>query len=332
MLKNAGWDVEQDGLIGAPPIRILTSELRHGSIDRAVRFLGLGTRSMQSLPVDADGRIPLEILKSAMGQLSVPTVLILDAADLNIGAFDPFESLIPWAKERGAWVHIDGAFGLFARASRSKRALLSGVELADSWATDGHKWLNVPFDCGIALVRDSAAHRAAMTVSASYITATGLARDQVDWTPEWSRRARGVAVYAALRELGREGVEDLIDRCCRYCWQLVTEIGALPGAEILWEPKLNQGLVRFLDPCPGATEKDHDAKTEQTIAAINKTGEAFFSGTVWKCRKAMRISVVNWRTNDTDIRRAIDAVRSVLGKSKIEATAENRRFRGSQSE
>jgi glutamate/tyrosine decarboxylase-like PLP-dependent enzyme len=235
---------------------------------------------------------------------------------LNIGAFDPFDKIIPIAKAAGAWVHIDGAFGLMARASRLKRPLLAGVELADSWATDGHKWLNVPYDSGLAFVRDHAAHRASMTASASYIAADGKARDQLDWNPEWSRRARGFAIYAALRELGRHGLENLIDRCCAHAHALVTGIGALHGAEILWKPSLNQGLVRFLDSRAGATDKDHDARTESVIAAINASGEAFFSCSTWKGKRAMRVSVVNWRTTEEDVRRTVAAVGSVLAANK----------------
>jgi glutamate/tyrosine decarboxylase-like PLP-dependent enzyme len=209
-------------------------------------------------------------------------------------------------------VHVDGAFGLIARASRSRRSLLTGIDLADSWATDGHKWLNVPYDSGLAFVRDHEAHRASMTASASYIAAHGNARDQLDWNPEWSRRARGFAIYAALRELGKSGLESLIDRCCAHAEALVTRIGALNGAEILWKPVLNQGLVRFRDPSHAATEQDHDARTESVIAAINATGEAFFSGTTWRGKRAMRVSVVNWRTNEDDVRRTVAAVASVL--------------------
>ena len=309
VLARAGWDVEADGLAGAPRIRVLTSELRHASIDRAVRFLGLGARSLHAIAVGADGVVRADALRDALDASPGPTIVVLDAADLNIGAVDAFATLIPIAHERGAWVHIDGAFGLFARASRSKRALLAGVELADSWATDGHKWLNVPFDCGIAIVRDAAAHRAAMTITAAYIEA-GSARDQLDWTPEWSRRARGVTVYAALRELGRDGVEALVDRSCGFCADLVAQIGALPGAEVVWTPTLNQGLVRFRDPA-GSSDSDHDAYTDAMIAAINATGEAFFSSTTWRGRRAMRISVVNWRTTAADVARTVAAVARV---------------------
>ena len=182
---------------------------------------------------------------------------------------------------------------------------MAGVEAADSWATDGHKWLNVPFDCGIAIVRDREAHRAAMTISASYLVADDRARDELDWTPEFSRRGRGYTVYAAIRELGREGLEALVDRSCAHCKAIVTGIGGLKGAEALWVSELNQGLVRFRDPRAGATEEDHDQYTDRVIAGINATGEAFFSGTTWRGRRAMRVSVVNWRTSERDVSRAV---------------------------
>lgn len=312
VLKSAGWNVNQDGLFGAPPIRVLTSEHRHGSIDRAVRYLGLGNKSLQALSADENGQILPATLKAALQEKHGPTILVLDAADLNIAAFDPFEELIPIAKEAGAWVHIDGAFGLFARASRSKRYLTKGMEKADSWATDGHKWLNVPFDCGIAIIKDREAHREAMTISASYIASEKQARDQIDWNPEWSRRARGIPVYAALRELGRNGVEDLVDRTSRYCHVLITEIGKHPGVEVLWEPNLNQGLIRFLDLSANAKQADHDARTNAMIERINSSGEAFFSPTTWKGMRAMRVSVVNWRTTDQDIAKTVHAIKRAI--------------------
>jgi aromatic-L-amino-acid decarboxylase len=319
VLRDAGWDVETDGLAGAPPIRVLATELRHGSIERAVRFLGIGTLALQALPTGEDGRLAAATLGQALDAERRPTIVILDAADLNVGAVDPFPTLIPLARAAGAWVHVDGAFGLWARASRDHRHLVDGVEQADSWATDAHKWLNTPQDNGIAIVRDRQAHKAAMSFTASYITRGGEARDAVDWTPDWTRRARGYAVYAALRELGRDGVADLIDRSCRHAAALAHGIGALPGAELVAAPTLNQGLVRFTAPRARA-EDDHDRRTDEVIERINATGEAFFSGTTWQGRRAMRISVCNWRTSHADIERAIAAVASVLRDSSHEVT------------
>jgi len=315
VLSQAGWDVNQDGLFGAPKIRVLVTDQKHGSVDRAIRYLGFGNKSIELIPTDSHGRVTASALETALGKSKpVPSILVLDAADLNIAAFDPYSELIPIAKKAGAWVHIDGAFGLFARASKNKKPLTQGIDLADSWATDAHKWLNVPFDSGIAIVRDRKAHREAMTISASYIAAEKQARDQIDWNPEWSRRARGFPIYAALRELGKEGVENLIDRTSRHCHSIAAGIGRLPGAELLWEPQLNQGLVRFLSPEAGATDNDHNARTDAVIAAINDSGEAFFSGTTWKGLRAMRVSVVNWRTDEEDVRRTIEAVKTVLAK------------------
>jgi glutamate/tyrosine decarboxylase-like PLP-dependent enzyme len=293
-----------------PPIRVLTSNQMHGSVERAVRYLGLGRKSMEPIETDNGGGIAPGALRAAMAQWKGPLLLVLNAADLNAGICDPFPQLIPMAHEAGAWVHVDGAFGLFARASRTHRHLLDGVELADSWATDAHKWLNVPFDCGISIIRDRDAHRSAMMLSASYIAPESSARDQIDWNPEWSRRARGIPVYAALKELGREGVEAMIDRSCAYCRTLIEGIGALNGAQILASPTLNQGLLRFIRP--GGSDEANDKFTDEVTAKINATGEAFFSGTTWRGQRAMRVSVVNWRTTEDDVKRAIRAAASVL--------------------
>lgn len=311
LLEKRGWDVEQNGLYGAPPIRILTSSEAHGSFNRAVRLVGMGLRQIEYLPVDDRGRLRPDALAAALDETK-PTIVVLQAGDLNIGAFDDFEKLIPIAKQSGAWVHVDGAFGLWAAASPRLRHFVKGVELADSWGTDGHKWLNVPYDCGYAFVADVEAHRASMSHRAPYLTHDANARDQMDWNAEWSRRARGFPTYAALRQLGRNGVADLIERCCRFAHALVMGIGALPGAQVLWEPAINQGLVRFYDPRPSATEEDHDRRTEAVIAAIVADGVAFFGGTTWRGRRAMRVSVCNWMTSDEDVRRTIASVAKIL--------------------
>lgn len=313
LLAERGWNVERQGLYGSLPIRILSSELRHGSFDRAVRLLGLGQEQVVYLPSDSQDRLEPGGLERALeDEPSSPTILLLQAGDINIGAFDNFESLIPLAKRHGAWIHVDGAFGLWAAASPRYRHLVKGVEAADSWATDGHKWLNVPFDCGYAFVAHPDAHRASMSHRAAYLTHDEFARDEIDWNPEWSRRARGFPTYAAMRQLGRDGISALIERCCGHSHTLVMKIGALPGAEAIWEPIINQGLLRFLDPSPGATEADHDRRTEEVIAAIVATGEAFFGGTTWRGRRAMRVSVCNWQTSDEDVARAVSSVANVL--------------------
>ena len=316
LLTERGWDVEERGLYGAPPIRILTTEQRHGSFERAVRLLGLGRKQVVYLTSDARDRLEPAALQKALSADSVgPTIVLLQAGDINIGAFDDFETLIPLAKRHGAWVHVDGAFGLWAAASPHYRHLVKGVEAADSWATDGHKWLNVPFDCGYAFITHADAHRAAMTHRAPYISHDEAARDEMNWNPEWSRRSRGFSTYAALRQLGRAGIAELIERCCRHAHELVMGIGRLSGAEVLWEPTINQGLVRFLDPSPIATEQDHDRRTEEVIAAIVASGEAFFGGTTWRGKRAMRVSVCNWRTSAEDVRRCINSVARVLGEN-----------------
>ena len=313
LLSQRAWDLETNGLSGAPSIRVLTSEQAHGSIDRAVSLLGMGTSNLVKLPSDSSGRLNATALESALAaQPNAPTVVVLQAGDLNIGAFDPFEILIPIAKRYGAWVHIDGAFGLWAAASPTYRHLLAGVDAADSWATDGHKWLNVPYDCGYAFVADPAAHGNAMSHRASYISYSSDVRDQCDWNPEWSRRARGFSSYAAIRQLGTDGLAQMIERCCTHARSLVTEIGSLTGAELLWKPQINQGLVRFLDLRVGSSQQDHDRRTDEVIAKINSTGEAFFSGTTWRGRRAMRVSVCNWQTSDDDVKRTVRSIAKLL--------------------
>jgi glutamate/tyrosine decarboxylase-like PLP-dependent enzyme len=314
LLKRAGWDVEERGMAGSPPIRLITSSERHGSVERAIRMLGFGKRAVHALSADAQGRLdPTSLTCAFQRSREQPTIVLLQAGDLNIGAFDPFNELIPIAHAHGAWVHVDGAFGLWVAASPKYRHLLAGAELADSWTNDGHKWLNTPFDCGYAFVADADAHRSAFSHRTRYRVHVGDARDQIDWNPDWSRRGRGVATYAALRQLGRSGIAELIERTCTHAHALVMRIGSLPGAEVVWQPTINQGLVRFIDTKPGATEQDHDRKTDAIIARIVATGEAFFGGTTWRGRRSMRVSVCNWQTNAADVDRAVDATRRALG-------------------
>ena len=224
-----------------------------------LRMLGLGISHIIVLPSDSQDRLQADALERALqADPAHPTIVLLQAGDVNIGAYDDFENLVPLAKRYGAWVHVDGAFGLWAAACPRLKHLVKGVEGADSWATDGHKWLNVPFDSGYAFVRDTEAHRASMSYRASYLTHDDSARDQMDWNPEWSRRARGFPTYAAIRQLGRQGIADMVDRCCRHAHSIVMGMGALLGADVAWEPVINQGLVRFPDQRPGATDADHD--------------------------------------------------------------------------
>ena len=313
LLKQRGWDVEELGLYGAPRIRILAGRAAHGSIMRAVRMLGMGRAQIALIPTDRLGRMrAYELEKQLEADQASPTIVVMQAGEINTGGFDDFDVLIPMAKKRGAWVHVDGAFGLWAAASPQYNQFTKGVEHADSWATDGHKWLNVPFDCGYAFVAHPDAHRAAMSHQASYLSFDDAARDATHWVPEWSRRARGFPTYAALRQLGREGIANLVERCCAHARSLVTRIGQLPGVEVLCEPTINQGLLRFLDPKPDAVEPDHGRRTDQVIAAILATGEALFSGSDWNGHRVMRVSVCNWQTSDPDVERAVAAVAQVL--------------------
>jgi glutamate/tyrosine decarboxylase-like PLP-dependent enzyme len=313
LLAKRDWDVEGKGLFGAPPIRILSSNLRHASFERAVRLLGLGSSNVVDLPVDDDGRlIPRALASELAKDPEAPAIVLLQAGDINTGAYDEFETLVPIAHQYGAWVHVDGAFGLWATASERRKHLVRGLELCDSWATDGHKWLNVPFDCGFAFVTDPEAHRASLSIRAAYLTHASTARDQMDWNPEWSRRSRMFAAYAAVRQLGRKGIEELVDRCCDHARSIVVRIGELEGAELLWEPTINQGLVRFPAPSSSATDADHDRHTDAVIAEILKTGEAFFGGTTWRGKRAMRVSVCNWQTSEEDVDRVVAAVRQAI--------------------
>lgn len=313
VLERVGWDVERDGLSRAPEVRILTSTEQHATVPRAARLLGMGTACIDALPCDEDGRLRADALEKALEKREgKPTIVVLQAGDLNRGAFDDFRALVPLAHTYGAWVHVDGAMGLWCTASPKYCRLLDGVGDADSWSTDGHKWLNVPYDCGYAFVRDVAAHYASQGVHSSYLVQGAGARDEVDWTPEFSRRARGFATYAALRQLGRDGVAELVDRCCVLTRALIEGMGALPGAKALCEPLINQGMVRFFDQRPGASDADHDRLTDAVMAGVRATGEAFFTGTTWHGVRAMRVSVSNWQTSVEDVKPVVDCVARVL--------------------
>ena len=313
VLAERGWDVEQKGLWGTTPIRLLVNSHCHGSVECAVRLLGLGTSQLVKLPTDDLGHVLPEGLKEELARdRHSPTIVILQAGEINTGACDRLDVLIPIAKAHGAWVHVDGAFGLWAAASAKYRHLVKGIEDADSWATDGHKWLNVPYDCGYAFVAHPEPHRRSMSYKAAYISSSEEARDQIDWNPEWSRRARGFPTYAAIRQLGRGGISDLVERCCAHAHSITMRIGKLPGAEMLCEPTLNQGLVRFLDAKPDATEADHARRTDAVIAAIAAGGEAFFSASEWQGHRVMRVSVCNWQTSEADVDRVVQAAAQAL--------------------
>lgn len=293
LLRRAGWDVEAEGLNGAPRINIVASAEAHVTLDVALRYLGLGTRAVLRVEADEQGRMRADRLRELLSTLSGPVLLCAQAGNVNTGAFDPLREIGELARAHGAWLHVDGAFGLWARASATQCAAADGIELADSWATDAHKWLNVPYDCGVAIVRDPAAHRAAMMSIAAYLIQThGAERDATDWVPEFSRRARGIPTYAALRALGREGVAGLVDRLCARARQFADLLGAEAGVRILNDAVLNQVLVRF---------GDDDEVTRQVVSGVQRDGTCWASGTTWHGLAAMRISVSNWATSEDDV-------------------------------
>jgi glutamate/tyrosine decarboxylase-like PLP-dependent enzyme len=307
LLADKGWSAEKQGLAGSPPIRILVGE-HHETLLRALRHLGIGTDAVVQVEQETDGTINVDALKTELEKNpGMPTIVSLAAGDLNRGAFDPIDEVCDLAHAHNAWVHIDGAFGLWVASSKKLRHLVKGVEKADSWATDAHKWLNVPYDSGIAFVADSASHKMAMTIPAPYTVEVDDVRDQFEWGPEWSRRARGIPLYAALRTLGRSGVATMIERCCDLTREFVLKLGKLPGVEVLTTPIINQGLVRFLDPAG-----DHDTRTAEVINLINASGEAWFGPTQWNGMRVMRISLSNFRTTHEDIERAVNAVKIAM--------------------
>ena len=296
--RRAGWDLPQRGLAGAPPLRVVLGGKRHVTIKRALRLLGIGESQEVVLPADSEGRMATEQLGAALDG-STPTIVCAQAGEVNTGAFDDLEAIVELAARAGAWVHVDGAFGLWAAASPSLAHLVAGYERADSWATDGHKWLNVPFDCGIALCAHRDDHEAAMEYAAPYlaVSESHVARDPMGYSPEFSRRARAVPVWAAIRELGREGITALVDRCCAHARAIAEGLAALPGCEIVNEVVLNQVLFRFED----------DVRTQAILAAVQEEGEAWMSPTTWDGRFTIRISVVGWRTSERDVERTVAA-------------------------
>ena len=305
LLSARGWDVNERGLMGAPPIRVVVGGERHGTVDRALRFLGLGTDCMVAVQADAQGRMVPEALRDALATLEGPTVVCAQAGNVNTGAVDPLEEIADIAHATGSWLHIDGAFGLWAATSPGLRHLVAGAERADSWATDAHKWLNVPYDSGIAFCAHPDAHQAAMGIRAGYLMHSGAdgPRDELDWNPDFSRRGRGFAVYAAIRSLGRSGIADLVDRCCAHARRFAEGLAAAPEAEILADVVLNQVLVRFRDE-----GGDHDAYTRAVVEAVQDEGTCWLSGTTWQGMAAMRISVCNWSTTAEDVERSLEAI------------------------
>lgn len=308
LLENRDWDVEKKGMAGSPPITIFCG-VRHATIDRTVRLLGFGDDSLVTLDTNENDQLLPGALENALrNHGGKPAIVLLQAGDVNTGSFDEFEKVIPVARKYGAWTHVDGAFGMWVTASPRYDDLVRGMEAAHSWATDGHKWLNVPYDCGFAFVAEPEAHRASMTYQASYLTHQDEARDPLDWNPEFSRRGRGFSSYAALRELGRNGVREMVERNCDCASAIVEGLSKLEGVEVLAKPIINQGVVSFRDPS-GAISDDWN---DRTIAEIDREGTSFFSGTTFKGRRAMRISVSNWQTDMDDVRRTVEGVKRAM--------------------
>lgn len=292
VLAAAGWDVEADGLFGAPPVSVFVGEEAHPTLIKALGMAGFGRNRIVRVPVDDQGRMRAD----AFPEIHGPAIVCLQAGNINTGAFDPADAILPRAKAVGAWLHVDGAFGLWAAASPHYAHWLAGYDGADSWATDAHKVLNVPYDSGLAFVRDPRALRAAMTISAAYLP-TDPTRDPADYTPELSRRARGVDIWAALRSLGRSGVAELVERTCRHARRFAVGLREA-GYDVLNDVVLNQVLVSFGDA----------ATTERVIAAVQQDGTCWVGGTVWQGHTAMRISILSWRTSDEDVERSMAAM------------------------
>jgi glutamate/tyrosine decarboxylase-like PLP-dependent enzyme len=301
VLERAGWNVEADGLIGAPPVTVVVGAEAHPSMIKALGLLGLGRNRVVRVPVDAQGRMRAEALPA----LSGPTIVCAQAGNVNTGAFDPFEEICARSRAAGAWVHVDGAFGLWAAAAPALSGLTRGMAQADSWATDAHKWLNVPYDSGLAFVRDPDALRAAMAITAEYLPTDSPYRNPADFTPELSRRGRGVEVWTALRTLGRSGVAELIERTCRHARRFAEGLQA-GGGKVLNDVVLNQVLVAFGDA----------ETTGRAIAAIQADGTCWCGGTVWQGQTAMRISVSSWATTEEDVERSLEAMLRVAQKVK----------------
>jgi glutamate/tyrosine decarboxylase-like PLP-dependent enzyme len=312
VLARAGWDVEANGLSGAPPIDLIVSDEAHYTIFMALRLLGLGAARPRRVPTDAQGRMRVSELRTMLAGSTGPCIVCAQAGNVNTGAFDPIDEIAAASRARDAWLHVDGAFGLWALASASMRDLVSGVHLADSVATDAHKWLNVPYDSGIVFCAHRDAHRAAMSLAAAYILSDAVERDPHEFVPEESRRARAVPVYAALRTLGRDGLRDVVERCCRLARRMADRLSGHPSVRILNDIVLNQVLVRV-----GAGGEDAEALTKAVIAGVQQDGTCWLGGTTWHGMAAMRVSVSNWSTTDDDIDRSAAAILRVVDRTNL---------------
>ncbi len=302
VLRRAGWDVEAHGLQGAPRVTLVAGAEAHASIQQASRLVGLGASTIVPVAADRQGRMRPDVLRDILGGVDGPTIVCAQAGNVNTGAFDPCAEIARLAHDRGAWLHVDGAFGLWAAVTPSRKDLLDGVELADSWTVDAHKWLNVPYDSGLVIIAHPAAHRAAMSQTAEYLTrGVGEERDGMDYTPEASRRARALAIYAAMRSLGRQGLQDIVNGCCRCATRMADRLRGAPGVAVLNDVVLNQVLVRF-------SSTDGRNITPAVIARVQQGGVCWAGGTRWNNEPAMRISVSGWRTTEADIDLSADAI------------------------
>ena len=303
LLRREGWDVEADGFQGAPPIRVIVGDEVHVSVVGALRMLGIGSRQLVRVAVDDQGRMRPDALAAALAG-DTPTIVCAQAGNVNSGAFDPLDAIAEISTRHHAWLHVDGAFGLWAAASPALKHHVRGIECADSCATDAHKWLNVPYDSGLVFVAHPSAHRAAMSLSAAYLVRSPEdPRESMDWVPESSRRARGFAVYAALRSLGRSGVADLVERCCRLAQRFAERLRQEPTIRILNDVVLNQVLVRVV-PATG----DADLATREALRIVQEERICWLGGSRWHDLDAMRISVSNWSTTEEDIDRSADSI------------------------
>jgi glutamate/tyrosine decarboxylase-like PLP-dependent enzyme len=300
VLATAGWNVEEQGLAGAPPVRLLVGDEVHVSLLKALKLLGFGSAAVERLPADANGAMQPGPLAAALRDLRVPAIVCAQAGNVNTGACDPLLPIVAAAREAGAWLHVDGAFGLWAAATPQYAALVAGADGADSWALDAHKWLNVPYDCGVAIVADAEAHTAAMSATADYLLAND---DGLTKTPEMSRRGRQIPVYAAMRHLGRQGIADLVERCCAHATRLAVAMADVDGAEVLNDVVLNQVLLRF---------DSEDERTSRVIEELQRGGEAWLGGTVRHGVTAARVAFSNWSTTEADVDRLAAALQDAL--------------------
>jgi glutamate/tyrosine decarboxylase-like PLP-dependent enzyme len=309
VLRRVGWDVEADGLFGAPPITVLIGEDAHATVYSGIKYLGLGAQRVRTIACDASGRMLAGDFERAIADLSGPVIAIGQAGQINTGACDPFDAIAPIANAAGAWLHVDGAFGLWAQASPAQAHLTKGVELADSWATDGHKWLQTPYDSGFAIVRDAEAHRRAMAITASYLPpAEGAERDPSAYVPELSRRARGFAAWAMIRQLGRAGIADMVAGHCAIARQMAGRLAAHPGVELVCPVELNQFMVRFGDG------EEADALTLAVVKQVQEDAVAFIGSALWRGRWVMRVSVTSVATRMVDADVTVDAVIGAFGR------------------